>query len=92
MEETEQKWYNSGFFSLVGGGLGVAAVIVAMGISIPKCQRVDNNDIELERAKAGYALQESDLNNNGKPEEFYEIGGQKYFSKIDGKSIEKSLK
>ena len=32
-----------------------------------------------------------DLNKNGIPEQFYEIEGQKYFSKIDGKNVEDLL-
>jgi len=52
----------------------------------------NETEIEVERAKAGYVLQERDLNYNNKPEKFYEINGNKHFSEIDGKNLERSLK
>ena len=51
-------------------------------------------DVQVARVRAenGYVLQVRDLNGNGIPEKFYEIGGQKYFTEIDGKTVEDTLR
>ena len=90
-----EKWNNSAIgYGLGWGavGLGCGAVILSTTIGISKLKGPTENDIEMARAMAGYTLQEKDINRNGQVEKFYEINGQKYFSVIDGKDIENSLR
>ena len=84
MNKMTDKWYNS----VLAKGIAVAGVAIAVGFGLKTCWQ---SDVELERAKQGYMTQRQDLNDNGKPEEFVEVGGKRFFSVIDGKDLAKSL-
>ncbi len=92
MGNKESKWYNSNFYHTVGQGIAIGTVILASAFGVRTCEGPTDNEVELEKMRSGYILKQEDLNNNGKNEEFYEIKGQKYFSKIDGQNLENSLK
>jgi hypothetical protein len=85
------KWYDRPVFNHIGKGIGIGLVIVSIGLGAKSCQRTSYNDITLEQIKQGYQLISSDLNGNNIPEEFYQIGNQKAFVSIDGKSLESKL-
>ena len=91
-EKETQKWYSSNFFGSIGNGIGIGAVVLSISFGIKGCYGPTLNNVKIEKARAGYVFQERDLNGNGQNEEFYTISGQKYFSIIDGKNIEDSLR
>ena len=80
-------------------GIGVGALIAGVGMAIAvgvvyTGNRADVVQAELGNARVerGYVLQERDLNNNGLPERFYLVDGNKYFLEIDGKNLEGTLR
>ena len=87
----EQSWYNSIFFGNIGYGVGIAIFLLGFGYAIRGCKGPSFCDVEIAKARAGYVLQEKDLNNNGLVEKFYQIDGKKAFVAIDGKDLEKKL-
>jgi hypothetical protein len=70
-----------------------AAFIFGMGYLHSSDTDVTIAQIELEKAKVeqGYVIQERDLNGDGTPEVFFEVGDKKYFLSVDGKNIENTL-
>jgi len=88
----EQRWYNSNFSNMVGCGV----LIFSFAFLLRSCGQPSSGtgyyDVQLERVKQEYVLQEKDLNGDGKTERFYEIEGTKYFSDIDGKNLENFLR
>ncbi|MBT5021720.1 hypothetical protein HOK51_08610 [Candidatus Woesearchaeota archaeon] len=80
----KDSWYNSSFFSNIGQGLSIATVIVGIGFGVNQC---NEGDAERIRARAGYELQEGDLNKNGLVDKFYVIDGNIAVVELDGKPI-----
>jgi len=74
------------------GGFTIAAGLIISLVYLENQRLYSRDEVEKEKAKYGYILQKKDLNNNGIPEIYYEIGGKKYVTEIDGKSIESLLK
>lgn len=68
-----------------------AGVMISL-IYLENLRLYSRDEVEKERIKSGYVLQKKDLNNNGIPELYYEIGGKKYFTEIDGKNVESLLR
>jgi len=89
---SRNKGYNSQLASNIRNVITVAVVFISIGYGIRGLIDPSSNDIEIERARSGYILQERDLSRDGNNEIFYEIDGKKYFSTIDGKNLEDSLK
>ncbi len=71
--------------AIVTGAAGVTFIILG---AITNYMDNKSKEAKIERE---YVLQEMDLNDDGLPEKFYEIGGKKAFISIDGKSIEDYL-
>ena len=89
-EETSQRWYNSSFFSNLGEGIGIAAVIASLTFGVGYCNQshgTTDNDVQLEKAKHSYLPQKEDINGNGNADISYNIDGQMCVARIDGQSI-----
>lgn len=83
------KWYHTD----LGTGTSIGLCILLGGLGIGACAYLESRaEVEKIRAKNSQLVQERDLNGNGKPERYIEFNGQKYFSTIDGKDLEESLK
>jgi hypothetical protein len=80
------SWYNSGFFSHVGTGVGIAAALIGMSYCLRSCS---GNDVLIEqaRARAVPQIQEADINGNGIPDKFYCIDGKYAVVELDGKRM-----
>ena len=92
MEHIKEIMVGAGIFGIVGlviGGLyyGMIKTGVANANALKAVSELQKTKIE-----KSYILQEKDLNNNGIPEKFYEINGQKYFLEIDGKTLEDKIR
>jgi len=88
---TNEKWYNSHFFTYLGTGLGIAAICVGIGSGIRTCEGPSANQVEIEKARAKQVLQQTDLNGNGITDKFYVIDGKIAVVELDGKPVSNSL-
>jgi hypothetical protein len=85
------KWYNSRFFSNIGEGLGIMAILFGVGYCSMVCGGPSEGQIEMERVRRGSVLQGADLNGNGIPDRFYVVNGKIAVVEMDGKPVAKSL-
>jgi len=91
MAEREQRWYNSTFMYYVGIGTGIAIAFTGVISAMDTWGGPNEKEMQLKRLNQGYDLQTIDLNGNDQPEIFYVIEGERYFLKIDGRSVEDYL-
>ena len=88
-----EKWYNSGFFSYVGEGIGIGLAFLGLCYGLKGCTEPPGptfNEVKIKEIEAKLAIQPSDtdLNKDGRKEEFVEIDGRLYFQVIDGENLE----
>lgn len=88
----DEKKYKQITEILVGGAF-FSLVVLFIGGAFYNSYKIRLAEIELEKAKSqrGYVFKKKDLNDNGSPEKFYEINGEKYFLEIDGENLEAKL-
>lgn len=86
--------HNSSFGSEVGYGIRICLTIGVIAYVGVYCNRQDMlKEAESNRLKSGQpTIYQEDLNNDGKIEEFCKIGEKMFFSVVDGKSLESTLK
>ncbi|MEK6856319.1 MAG: hypothetical protein AABX66_04140 [Nanoarchaeota archaeon] len=84
------KWYSSQFFSHLGEGLAVTAVILGCAYGCRHYFGPTEKDIELEKARAP-VIQSADLNGNGIADKFYVVDGKIAVVELDGKPVAKTL-
>jgi hypothetical protein len=91
------KWYNS----KIAEGVGIAAIVTSLAFGAATFMRgcsdslgpsPSASQIEMERVKRGYEIQEADLNGNGIPEKFYSIDGKVALVELDGKPVSELYK
>lgn len=89
MSKKDYVWFPAGFFlsALLTTPLAYLCINLYYG------RKAEQTILETEkiRVEKGYLLCREDLNQNGIPEEFYEINGERVFLSIDGKPLDKSL-
>ena len=74
---------------LIGFGIAGSGIFTFYSLGNTRMAKIE---LEKARLEKEYVLQERDLNGNGIPERFYEIGGSKVFLSYDGVNIESKLK
>jgi len=92
------KWYNS----KIAEGVGIAAVVTSLAFGAATFMRgcsdalgptgPSASQIEMERVKRDYEIQEADLNGNEIPEKFYSIDGKVALVELDGKPVSELYK
>ncbi|MAG47360.1 hypothetical protein CL617_02040 [archaeon] len=93
VDSNKHAWYNSKGFSHLGEGLGIAVVIIGIGMGIDSCNGTSNNDVKIEKAKQGYSYHEKNvIGDPDKREEFYLIEEERAYVEIDGERIEDRVK
>ena len=75
------KWYDSDIVPLIAGAIMAVGIITAYLVSNYPYKKLENTQ----------TIQQRNLNVNPLPETYVEINGVKYFSAIDGNSLEKEL-
>ena len=91
-----EKWYNSSFFEYFGGGLGMAAVIAAIGIAInlgrdsPERIRALAEAAAIRQGK-GHILHERNVVGGPEKDKFFETSLGRAYLEIDGEPVEKYL-
>ena len=75
------KWYDSDIVPLIAGAIMAVGIITAYLVSNYPYKKLENTQ----------TIQQRNLNVNPLPETYVEINGVKYFSAIDGNSLEKDL-
>ena len=86
----ENKWYDSTFSYLLGGGLCFGLGLLGLGGGIG-LSRSNYYNSEIEKLKKGYRIQEANLLGSEIPEKFYIIDGDVALIEVDGKPIVKGL-
>jgi len=83
------RWYNSETGVGVSGGL----IVLLLGVIGFGTYLYLERNSEAVKARESFkiSIEERDLNGDGKLERYIEFNGQKYFSTVDGKSLEENL-
>ena len=77
------KWYDSDIVPLIAGAIMAVGIITAY--------LVLGSNYSYKKLENTQTIQQRNLNVNPLPETYVEINGVKYFSAIDGNSLEKDL-
>ena len=77
------KWYDSDIVPLIAGA--------TMAVGIITAYLVLGSNYSYKKLENTQTIQQRNLNVNPLPETYVEINGVKYFSAIDGNSLEKDL-
>lgn len=92
--EDDNRWYHSSF----GFGLGLGLAALGIGLGFGGCTYLSDRYLSNRSTPKiiivnhpHSKVQQKDFNNNGVLETYHEIDGVKYFSEIDGKSLESNL-
>ena len=94
MENMGEKWYNS----VLARGVSLSVIFLSLAFGIGPCTkgcvnniRYSENELEMERIKKGYTLQEADIIGNSTPDKFYIINGNIAIVEIDGNRLNNKL-